>query len=118
MNKPKFEFLNYMQETEIAGIPFTVDCSSRTGDYLKAMSEEIRELTDAVARDEADADAVVNLGTEIINHVLGGDAADRIFGDRERDASDVLDILTFITFTVAEFAGERARIIREMVSGE
>ena len=116
MFKPTFSFIDYTQDVTIAGKEFGIDCGSATGEYLKAKSKEIRETAEMIADEETDENAIVLLGTEIIEHVLGDGAAEEIFGETDPDVNMVLDIVSFITITVSQFAVRRMEILQGMVS--
>lgn len=110
MTTQKFEFVDYNVDLDIAGQSFTMDCSSETGDYLKGVAAELRSLAAALANGEKTVDDAVNHGTDVIDHLLGDGAADRIFAARKKRMSDIADLCMWLTEVATKFQKERARI--------
>ncbi len=110
MTTQKFEFVDYNVDLDIAGQSFTMDCSSETGDYLKGVAAELRSLAAALANGEKTVDDAVNYGTDVIDHLLGDGAADRIFAARKKRMSDIADLCMWLTEVATKFQKERARI--------
>ena len=115
MLKPTFNFINYIQPVEIAGKKFKIDCGSRTGDYIKYMADETRELVSGFSDGDVDENAIIAHETEIIDHILGEGATDQIFEGKEPGLNEVMDIVSFITVTVGQFALTRMELIQNMV---
>ena len=78
--KPTFTFIDYKQDVEIAGKTFTLDCSTRTGDYLQAETAQAREIAKQVVNGIADEEDAINYSAGIVDHVLGKGAVKEIFG--------------------------------------
>lgn len=112
MEKRVFEFAARTTPVTIAGHDFVLDCSTKTGDYLKgagigleAMAQEIKAGT------KTPGDAIA-YGMEIIDHLLGDGAADTIFEGRERTISDLMDVCVFLAETAAEYQTERQKTVK------
>lgn len=105
----EFEFTNYDVEIKISGHIFTLDCSSDTGDYLKKCSGELLELSEAMKRGEKTADDAVQYGMTMLDTLLGDGASDKIFADRKKRVSDILDIGLWLAQVASEFQRKRAK---------
>lgn len=107
MKTPTFEFVNYNQEINVAGKKFTMDCSTDTSDYLKEKSQSLLDLSKAISDGTKPRDAAAKEGTEIIDHLLGAGATEKIFEGRNIRISDLMDICVFLAKTVREFNDEK-----------
>lgn len=107
MSIPAFEFTNYEVEVTLAGQKFTMDCSTDTGDYLKEVSQKMRELAEAYGNGDKSKDDVCEYGKEVIDHILGDGAADKLLEGRKHLVSDITDICVYLTEIAAQFQKER-----------
>lgn len=117
MITPKFTSIDYTQKVEVEGIEFEMDCSSKTGDFMKANVAQLQNIAAGLPDDLVEEDAVVNFGAEVIDHVLGEGATDKIFGGGERDMTKVIDIVTYLLFVAVEFNKDRIVRLQEMAKG-
>lgn len=116
MEKRVFEFRIYDVPVTIAGRDFTLNCCSDTGDYLRQVSKELKELAAEMAAGTKTKDDVISYGMGVIDKLLGAGAADMLIADRNHKLSDIMDICMFLSETVAAFrsahlvpSGNRAR---------
>lgn len=107
MDTPVFEFTNYDVEIELAGQKFIMDCSSDTGDYIKKVSEELRDLAKKYAEDKCTKEDVCVYGRSIIDKLLGTGTAKKLLVGRKHELSDIMDICLFLTKVVAEFGAKK-----------
>lgn len=110
MTPQKFEFTNYNVPVDIAGHTFTLDCSSETGDYLKSVSENFRDLAKQIGSGEKSVEDAAEYGMQVLDHLLGAGAADTIFTGRKKRVSDITDVCLFLTDVAARFQEERAKL--------
>jgi len=97
-----FEFRNYTLDLNIAGNPFTVNCVAELVKTVQAHQEALATLAAQIsdgAKTSADA---IALCKEILGDILGADAFDRIFVDREPRPTDVSDVLRFVIGEITE----------------
>ena len=107
MSISAFEFTNYEVEVTLAGQKFTMDCSTDTGDYLKEVSEKMRELAEEYGKGEKTKDDLVTFGKGVIDRILGDGAADKLLSGRTHLISDISDICMYLGEIAAQFQNER-----------
>ena len=110
MSVYKFEFTDYCVDVDIAGKTFKLDCSSDTGDYMKKVSGEMRDLAASIENGEKTSDDVIAFGEIVINTLLGDGAAAIIFDGRKRKVSDLTDLMVFLSQTARQFQKERQKL--------
>ena len=110
MTPQKFEFTNYNVPVDIAGHTFTLDCSSETGDYLKSVSENFRDLAKQIGSGEKSVEDAAEYGMQVLDHLLGTGAAETIFTGRKKRVSDITDVCLFLTDVAARFQEERTKL--------
>lgn len=109
MEKQIFQFTNYDVPVEIAGQEFILNCSTDTGDYLKEVSADLRELAEKIAAKEKTREDILDYGCGVIDHLLGAGAAEKILGTRKNKVSDVMDVCTFLAEVANKFRAERQK---------
>ena len=90
----KFEFRSHNLDLEINGAEFNVDMG-KTKEFKKliGLGDEIASLG---KKGDVDDDALNAKFIDAINVVLGENATDKIFRDREINVWDLLDVLNFL----------------------
>lgn len=107
MEKRVFEFTNRTTPVTIAGHDFVLDCSTKTGDYLKGVGASLRAMAQEIKAGMKTPDDAIAYGMEIIDHLLGDGTANTIFEGRERTVSDLVDVCVFLAETAAEYQAMR-----------
>lgn len=108
MEKLVFEFTNYDVPVAIAGHEFMLNCSSDTGDFLKEVGTELKNLAAEMSAGAKTKDDVIAYGMGVIDKLLGTGAAEKVFGSRERRLSDIMDLCMFLTEAAATFIRARS----------
>lgn len=102
-----FEFANHNVEVSIAGENFVMDCSIETGDYLQQVARNLREIAEEIKNKTKTADDAVAYGVEVVDHLLGNGAADKIFKNRKKNLDDMSDLCLFLTQIGVEYQQKR-----------
>lgn len=104
-----FEFTNYDVPVTIAGREVSMNCSTDTGDYLKKVSVELRQLAEEFGKGEKSHDDVVSYGMGVIDNLLGEGSAKQLLEGRKNKISDTIDLCLFLTEVAAEFRNEHKK---------
>ena len=107
----KFEFIDYKTDVEIAGNTFKMDVSTETGDYIKTLASDMRDMASDLADGKKSKEEATNLCASAIDHLLGEGSVSKIFTSRKKNFDDLIDILMWLMEIVNEFSAKRRKIL-------
>lgn len=99
----KFQFVNYDVEVEVGNNTFVLSCTAETGDYMKKVGKSFTELAIAINDGEKTTADAIAYGTEVVDHLLGVGATEKIFAGRKKKVDDFSDLCLFLMNTITEF---------------
>lgn len=101
-----FKFGNNDLQLEIGeekfNVPYSAALVNRIREFGNKAIEQTKEMKENNDGTES-MDKASNLLVETIDNVCGKGATDKIFGDREKNYYDLLDIVEYITDEVAKY---------------
>lgn len=118
MERRVFEFASNDVPVTVAGLEFTLNASSDTGDYLKEVGAELKKLAAEMTAGTKTKEDVVAYGMEVIDKLLGTGTAERLLSDRTDRLSDIMDLCMFLTETVTLFRRERMYRAQRRAAGK
>lgn len=109
MSTHKFEFADHKVSVEIAGKTYEIDCTTKTGEYIGKQGNVLTELSEKLAQGEKTEADVIDVYTEIIDHLIGKGATAAIFEGREMRTDDMADICVFLASVFHEHTAAHRR---------
>lgn len=109
MDLQVFEFKEYEVPIEIGWHRFYLDCSADTGDYLKKSAQALKELAGQMETGEKTIQDAIGFGCNMLDDLLGEGASEKIFEQRKKRLSDIIDICNWLMDIAVKFRKERER---------
>lgn len=91
-----FEFKDYRVPVQIAGIPFSLDCSADTGVLLKESGGELYRLARGLQHGD-DPQEAMDYCCQLLDTLLGDGAVEKIFSQRKKTLRDVVEVCSWLT---------------------
>ncbi|MCL2588373.1 MAG: hypothetical protein FWD84_03085 [Oscillospiraceae bacterium] len=98
-----FTFKNYTLDLTIAGALFQVNCVAELADKVAAHQMNLTGLAAQISEGTKTGGDAVELCKEITDDILGDDAFDSIFTEKEPTLTDCADVLQFVIGEITEF---------------
>lgn len=102
-----FEFKEYEVPIEIGWHRFYLDCSADTGDYLRKSAAELKALAEQMEAGEKTIQDAIDYGCKMLDALLGEGSSDKIFEQRKKRLSDIIDICNWLTEIAVKFRKEK-----------
>lgn len=107
----KFEFSDHRVPVEIAGQPYSVDCSTSAQAFILEQNTKLKSMIEDIKHGKATEQDAVALVKQTFDRIIGEGAVDSIFSGREVTADDVADLSLFIRDVYTRYNSDRDKKI-------
>lgn len=104
-----FEFKEYEVPIEIGWHRFYLDCSADTGDYMRKSALELKALAEQMEKGEKTIQDAICFGCKLLDELLGEGSSEKIFEQRKKRLSDIIDICNWLMEIALKFRKEREK---------
>ena len=115
MSTPRFDFSDHIQEVDIAGNLFKMNCSTKTGDFLQKVGANLRSMATDLKSGKITEENVIDYCKSVFDTILGQGATDTIFSGRERTIDDASDLLLYLTQVARSYQENRRDAITRRI---
>ena len=104
----QFQFREKEISLDIAGVIVKVPATTDYAKQLEGWGKRMGDYAEEMQAEGIDVDAMTEQLEDILVEMLGSEAVDHIFADREEDLYDCIDLITFITEEVTRYHIDKA----------
>lgn len=104
----QFQFREKEISLDIAGVIVKVPATTDYAKQMEVWGKRMGECAEKMDEEGIDIDALTEQLEDILEEMLGPEAVDRIFADREEDLYDCIDLIVFVTDAVTQYHIDKA----------
>lgn len=96
----KFKPKNHTVEVEFEGgtenLKFNLECTAETNEYIRSCAPKLRKTGEAIGKQEKTTADAIALGCEIIEHLLGDGACEKLFAIYSKTFDTIFEICIYL----------------------